>query len=73
MLISEEARRNIYKIATDLCTDTDFVKKLGFVPDQNKIAYLIETMLRNDTPITSDVLLETAKMLFENVEVDKVQ
>ena len=36
--------------------------------NENKVAYLIETMLLNDTPLTSNHIVETAEMLFGGVE-----
>lgn len=64
MLVSEVGRRKIYDIAKELSQD----KSIPYDLDENKVAYLIETMLLNDTPLTGNHIVETAEMLFGGVE-----
>lgn len=68
MLVSEVDRRKIYDIAKELSQDKSILEKFPYGIDENKVAYLIETMLLNDTPLTSNNIVETAEMLFGGVE-----
>ena len=68
MLVSEVDRRKIYDIAKELSQDKTVLEKFPYGLDENKVAYLIETMLINDTPLTSSHIVETAEMLFGGIE-----
>ena len=68
MLVSEVDRRKIYDIAKELSQDKSILEKFPYGIDENKVAYLIETMLLNDTPLTSNNIVETAEMFFGGVE-----
>ena len=65
VLITEEDRRKIYDIAKSISQDEDILTKFPDGIDENKVAYLIETIIKNDMQITAESIMEVAEALFD--------